>query len=834
MAVDPPTGSILTVPRISLTTTLFYRINTPGVIEKVKNLFKGYNKLILGFNTFLPEGEGYKIELTPEEEGYDRSHNPANIAAAQAAAAAAAAAQGGVPTPVTVLGADTIALPPKGGLTNPLTLIPGSQALPGFVPVSQQHIAPAPPTGTVPGISGAAVAAQPAVVTASASAPAVGAGGAAGAGPPGQMQQAHAIHYVTKIRNRFSQEPETYRQFLRILHTYQKEQKGIKEVLEQVSNLFADHSDLLMEFTYFLPDAVQEQAKERLERAARESEARKAKLQAKVQKKANAAAQAQAQAAQVQAQQAAAAAANGGANTAASGASLQSQAAMHAKMFGYPLGAAPAPGGSQVSAIPVGMTPSVQDLMMNGMNAAQAQAMASAMATAANNGQPMTLQQMQQMHQALGIAPGGGPGGDVGSSLAGNKRARNSAGGAVAGAASAGVGGIGGPLGGALSGLSSGTSGGITSEAISLAATSVSKGHSVAMTAQLLASQYPSITPAYALTLAQAAASGLAGIGGVGGMGNGNGSGSLTPEEIAYHQALTNATAGPASKKANTAPGVFGGPTGAFNPAAAAAAAAAVGVTPGQAGAVGSAKKQNRRKNAAGGAAGPGGANSAAVNATNAALSAAAAAAGLNPLDPAVAAFLANASVAAAAAVASATATESGVSGSTTVSSLKQAAAGLTPVVRESNSSSSSGLQNQPPTRPRESHLGMSAERKFFDQMKDVLLSISRDSWSDFVKCLDMFTNDALPKDEMLEVVSELLGPNNISLYHEFKRLLDNRHDYQERKEDLWFSVPLSEIDYSQCRKCTPSYRALPRDYPKPKCSERNEEEEKVLNDVVS
>ena len=104
------------------------------------------------------------------------------------------------------------------------------------------------------------------------------------------MQQAHAIHYVTKIRNRFSTEPDTYRygsridvafvhlflfvcpinfhglfhsqycrSFLKILHTYQKEQKGIKEVLEQVSQLFADHPDLLMEFTYFLPDAVQEQ-----------------------------------------------------------------------------------------------------------------------------------------------------------------------------------------------------------------------------------------------------------------------------------------------------------------------------------------------------------------------------------------------------------------------------------------------------------------------------------------------------------------------------------------------------------------------------------------------
>ncbi len=66
---------------------------------------------------------------------------------------------------------------------------------------------------------------------------------------------------------------------MRILHTYQKEQKGIKDVLEQVSHLFADHPDLLMEFTYFLPDSVQEQAKERLQRAARESEVRRARMQ---------------------------------------------------------------------------------------------------------------------------------------------------------------------------------------------------------------------------------------------------------------------------------------------------------------------------------------------------------------------------------------------------------------------------------------------------------------------------------------------------------------------------------------------------------------------------
>ena len=44
--------------------------------------------------------------------------------------------------------------------------------------------------------------------------------------------------------------------------------------------------------------------------------------------------------------------------------------------------------------------------------------------------------------------------------------------------------------------------------------------------------------------------------------------------------------------------------------------------------------------------------------------------------------------------------------------------------------------------------------------------------------------------------------------------------------------MPLSEIDFSRCRRCSPSYRALPRDYPDPPCSDRSPEEAKILNDV--
>ncbi|MQL70783.1 hypothetical protein Taro_003146 [Colocasia esculenta] len=42
------------------------RMDTAGVIGRVKELFKGHRNLILGFNTFLPKG--YEITLSPEEE----------------------------------------------------------------------------------------------------------------------------------------------------------------------------------------------------------------------------------------------------------------------------------------------------------------------------------------------------------------------------------------------------------------------------------------------------------------------------------------------------------------------------------------------------------------------------------------------------------------------------------------------------------------------------------------------------------------------------------------------------------------------------------------------
>lgn len=43
----------------------YCRTDTAGVIARVKELFKGHNNLILGFNTFLPKG--YEITVDDDE-----------------------------------------------------------------------------------------------------------------------------------------------------------------------------------------------------------------------------------------------------------------------------------------------------------------------------------------------------------------------------------------------------------------------------------------------------------------------------------------------------------------------------------------------------------------------------------------------------------------------------------------------------------------------------------------------------------------------------------------------------------------------------------------------
>lgn len=125
-------------------------------------------------------------------------------------------------------------------------------------------------------------------------------------------------------------------------------------------------------------------------------------------------------------------------------------------------------------------------------------------------------------------------------------------------------------------------------------------------------------------------------------------------------------------------------------------------------------------------------------------------------------------------------------------------------------------------------------ERQFFDAVKAALFSFSRDgqAYAEFIKTLDMYAQEILSRNDMLGYVERLLGKNR-ELFEQFKCVITAIGSPDApAHDDSWHSVPLSEIDFSRCRRCTPSYRALPRDYPNPPCSERSEEDLKVLNDV--
>lgn len=350
-------------------------IDTPGVIRRVSTLFHGNRRLVLGFNTFLPEG--YKIELptdengqayavyrTPGQPGVTQVLGPNNsrvqIISSSVSSSAPQQAQTHLNQPAPAAAAipptqkqSIHQHPPTGKQSGPtgrhnqsfgmqsaavnslaqnqmqglslngnnMMQRSGAMAhnmdgvgLNSFAPsrhLQQQHALSAPIThqyaqqsqstgvGTfgnqLEGVSSIAHSLQPSRMGSSLQqqqqpqqqqATSTDALQPASNVPPQNNQQHpaefdHAINYVTTIKKRFSKEPQTYKKFLDILHTYQKQQRGIKDVLDDVSTLFAEHPDLLTDFTYFLPDAVQEQAKLQLEQVAKAAEARKMAQSAK-------------------------------------------------------------------------------------------------------------------------------------------------------------------------------------------------------------------------------------------------------------------------------------------------------------------------------------------------------------------------------------------------------------------------------------------------------------------------------------------------------------------------------------------------------------------------
>ncbi|XP_076143932.1 paired amphipathic helix protein Sin3a-like [Alosa pseudoharengus] len=225
-------------------------IDTPGVISRVSQLFKGHPDLIMGFNTFLPPG--YKIEVQTNDlvnvttPGQIHHITPHGISVQNILPPPH---QAQPPVPTTTAATTVTGQPAPAKISKPMqspALTPTSQpnpSIPSYASPRSPSVQPHTPVSSTPASA-----------------------------PPLQNNQPvefnHAINYVNKIKNRFQGQPDIYKAFLEILHTYQKEQRNAKEaggnytpalteqeVYAQVARLFKNQEDLLSEFGQFLPDA---------------------------------------------------------------------------------------------------------------------------------------------------------------------------------------------------------------------------------------------------------------------------------------------------------------------------------------------------------------------------------------------------------------------------------------------------------------------------------------------------------------------------------------------------------------------------------------------------
>ncbi|ORX34170.1 hypothetical protein BD324DRAFT_636920 [Kockovaella imperatae] len=268
-------------------------IDTPGVIDRVSTLFRGHPSLIQGFNTFLPPG--YRIECLSgdgEQDGLisvttpsgtvshvpggftaamdkmsnrDRETRPAARPPAEPEAKRSAPA---VPAPARA---------PEAASFGPPTLPPLRSE---FSDAGRRRTGPSPPStagrgakvqstngttsvapGPLPMPTGAPIA--PSGPSTPSAAQFLASGLASNSNPspsnraPGNapiLEFNHAIAFVNKIKMRFSEDQDTYKQFLEILQTYQRDTKDIAEVYEQVTKLFHLAPDLIAEFKKFLPE----------------------------------------------------------------------------------------------------------------------------------------------------------------------------------------------------------------------------------------------------------------------------------------------------------------------------------------------------------------------------------------------------------------------------------------------------------------------------------------------------------------------------------------------------------------------------------------------------
>lgn len=251
-------------------------IDTPGVIQRVSNLFRGHPELIVGFNTFLPPG--YKIEMQANDQVNVSMPNRPNTAIiisgpptslssqppAQTAAVVSQQANTSLPNNIQQAHLTNLNVATLNSTNRPINLSASGASHP-----LQHHPTNLPPSNQLRNASN--LLDQQSMNSLAAT------NGQQQQPPPPPLQAVnasqpvefnHAINYVNKIKSRFQGQPDVYKQFLEILHAYQKEQKSMKEgkqpdskplteneVYTKVAKLFQGQVDLLHEFGQFLPES---------------------------------------------------------------------------------------------------------------------------------------------------------------------------------------------------------------------------------------------------------------------------------------------------------------------------------------------------------------------------------------------------------------------------------------------------------------------------------------------------------------------------------------------------------------------------------------------------
>lgn len=135
-------------------------------------------------------------------------------------------------------------------------------------------------------------------------------------------------------------------------------------------------------------------------------------------------------------------------------------------------------------------------------------------------------------------------------------------------------------------------------------------------------------------------------------------------------------------------------------------------------------------------------------------------------------------------------------------------------------------------------------ELAFFEKVKQRLRST--DAYTDFLKCINLFAEDVITKQELVSLAHDLIGRHHdlVAGLNEFLMRCElgpedaYSRQYQARDrsrhanvQQKYISLPISELDVGTWERTTPSYVMLPTSYPRLKATGRNDLGASLLND---